>query len=148
MGSGSVHDMSGRVVVAEVSEAPLSVDAALAAVSDPRVGGVGIFVGIVRDHHDGASVTGLDYSAHPQAIDVLRAVADEVAAAHDVVSIAVSHRVGDLTVGDLAVVVAVGAEHRAPALDACRELIESLKQQVPIWKHEHLTDGASVWVGS
>ena len=78
----------------------------------------------------------------------LRAVADEVAAAHDVVSIAVSHRVGDLTVGDLAVVVAVGAEHRAPALDACRELIESLKQQVPIWKHEHLTDGASAWVGS
>ena len=91
-------------------------------------------------------MTGLDYSAHPKAIDVLRAVADEVAAAHDVASIAVSHRVGELTVGDVAVVVAVGAEHRAPALDACRELIESLKQQVPIWKHEHYRDGGPEWL--
>lgn len=140
--------MAGRVVVAEVSEAPLSVDAALAAVTTPRVGGVGLFVGIVRDHNDGETVTGLDYESHPIAPQVLQELADEVAAAHDVVTLAVIHRIGRLAVGDLAVVVAVGAEHRAEAFDACRALIEVVKQRLPIWKHEHLTGGDSVWVGS
>jgi len=140
--------MRGVVAEASVSEEPLSVDALLAAVSTPEVGGVGLFVGIVRNHADGNSVAGLDYHAHPSAAAVLRQCAEAVADRHEVIRVAVSHLVGDLGVGDVAVVVAVGAAHRAAAMDACRDLIDTVKADVPIWKHEHLVDGASVWVGS
>lgn len=134
--------------MAEVSSAPLSVDALLSAVTSAEVGGVGLFVGVVRDHHDGQSVIGLDYEGHPSARAALQACANQVAADLDVVAVAVAHRVGELRVGDLAVIVAVGAAHRAEALDGCRALIEAVKHNVPIWKHEHLAVGSSVWVGS
>jgi molybdopterin synthase catalytic subunit len=65
-----------------------------------------------------------------------------------VTGIAAVHRVGDLAIGDLAVVVAVSCPHRAEALDACRALIDELKATVPIWKHQRFADGASEWVGS
>ncbi|SEQ68256.1 molybdenum cofactor biosynthesis protein MoaE [Microlunatus flavus] len=138
-----------RVVVREasVSDAPLSVDRLLAQVSDPQVGGIGLFVGVVRDHDHGTSVTSLDYTAHPSAAAALAACAERTAAAYDVLSVAVSHRTGHLEVGDLAVVVAVGAAHREAALEACRHLIDTLKEQVPIWKEQELTDGRTEWVG-
>jgi len=132
---------------ASTSAEPLSVDRLLAQVRDPRVGGVALFVGVVRDHDHGDAVTSLDYTAHPTAAAALAACAERTAAAYDVLAIAVSHRTGHLEVGDLAVVVAVGAVHRQPALEACRHLIDTLKEQVPIWKEQALTDGTSEWVG-
>jgi molybdopterin synthase catalytic subunit len=139
---------AGAVVrEASTSAEPLSVDRLLAAVRDPRVGGVALFVGVVRDHDHGDAVTSLDYTAHPTAAAALAACAEATAAAYDVLAIAVSHRTGHLEVGDLAVVVAVGAVHRQPALEACRHLIDTLKEQVPIWKEQALTDGTSEWVG-
>jgi len=139
---------AGAVVrEASTSAEPLSVDRLLAQVRDPRVGGVALFVGVVRDHDHGDAVTSLDYTAHPTAAAALRACAERTAAAYDVLAIAVSHRTGHLQVGDLAVVVAVGAVHRQPALEACRHLIDTLKEQVPIWKEQALTDGTSEWVG-
>jgi molybdopterin synthase catalytic subunit len=132
---------------ASTSAEPLSVDRLMAEVRDPRVGGVALFVGVVRDHDHGAAVTSLDYTAHPSAATALRACAEQTAAAYDVVTVAVSHRTGHLEVGDLAVVVAVGAVHRQAALEACRHLIDTLKEQVPIWKEQALTDGSSEWVG-
>lgn len=127
---------------------PLSVDEVLAAVGDPGAGGTCVFVGTVRDVDGGRGVRELDYTAHPSVADVLREVADEVAAAFPVRALAAVHRVGDLAVGDIAVVVAAAAPHRGEAFDACRHLIDELKKRVPIWKHQLFDDGAEEWVGS
>ncbi|WP_114559887.1 molybdenum cofactor biosynthesis protein MoaE [Desertihabitans aurantiacus] len=125
---------------------PLSLDAALAGVGHPACGGVALFVGVVRDHDGGRAVSTLDYTAHPQAEEVLGRVAAAVAERHGVRAW-VEHRVGHLEVGDLAVVVATASAHRAEALTACRELIDELKRDVPIWKEQHLGSGAAEWVG-
>ena len=139
--------MAEAVREASIGERPISVDRLLALVQDPTVGGVGLFVGVVRDHDEGQDVTSLDYTAHPSAQQVLVACAERTAAAHDVVAVAVEHRVGHLEVGDLAVVVAVGAVHRAEALAACRQLIDDLKAEVPIWKEQRFVGGEAEWVG-
>jgi molybdopterin synthase catalytic subunit len=117
-------------------------------VADPAAGGIALFAGAVRDSDHERHVTGLSYSAHPSAVDELRRVAGVIAEKFKVTGIAAVHRVGDLAIGDLAVVVAVSSPHRAEALDACRALIDDLKATVPIWKHQRFTDGASEWVGS
>ena len=131
----------------EIRDTALSVDEVFAAVSDPTAGGVALFVGAVRSSDDGRDVTALGYSAHPSALDQLRAVAEEVAARHQVRALAAVHRVGDLVVGDLAVVVAVACAHRGDAFAAARSLIDELKSRVPIWKHQVFEDGAQEWVG-
>lgn len=136
-----------RVLVADVRDAPLSVDEVIAAVRDEACGGLVTFIGIVRDHDHGKSVEGLGYSSHPSATERLAGVCAEVANAHSTVRVGAVHRVGDLVVGDLAVVVAVAAPHRGEAFAACRELIDTLKREVPIWKHQVFTDGADEWVG-
>lgn len=140
--------MTSEVIrVLEVRDAPLSVDEVFAAVSDPAAGGVALFVGTVRSLDGGRGVTGLGYSAHPSADAQLRAVAEEVVAAHPVLALAAVHRVGDLAVGDLAVVVGVACAHRGDAFSACRALIDELKTRVPIWKHQVFDDGEDEWVG-
>jgi molybdopterin synthase catalytic subunit len=133
--------------LAEVRDTPLSVDEVLAAVADPAAGGIAMFVGAVRDEDHRRAVTELGYSAHPQAVDMLRVVMEKVAADHDVRALAAVHRVGDLKVGDLAVVVAAACPHRAEAFAACHTLIDELKAEVPIWKHQVFADGGSEWVG-
>ncbi|HYP44947.1 MAG TPA: molybdenum cofactor biosynthesis protein MoaE [Propionibacteriaceae bacterium] len=136
-----------RVRGVRVLDSPLSVDRAVAAVSGPQVGGIGLFLGVVRDTDEGRGVTSLDYTGHPTAEVVLQQCAEQVAAAHDVLAVTVEHRVGHLAVGDLAVVVAVAAVHRAEALQACRQLIDDLKETVPIWKEQQFTSGETTWVG-
>jgi molybdopterin synthase catalytic subunit len=128
----------------DVRAGELSVDEVRAAVADPAAGGIALFAGAVRDSDHDRQVTGLSYSAHPSAAGELRRVAEKFR----VTAVAAVHRVGDLAVGDLAVVVAVSCPHRADALDACRALIDELKETVPIWKHQRFADGASEWVGS
>jgi molybdopterin synthase catalytic subunit len=127
---------------------PLSVDEVLAAVSDPGAGGTCVFVGTVRDVDGGRGVHELDYTAHPSVDDVLRDVADDVVGAFPIRALAAVHRVGDLAVGDIAVVVAASAPHRGEAFDACRRMIDELKKRVPIWKHQLFDDGTEEWVGS
>ncbi|QKW09035.1 molybdenum cofactor biosynthesis protein MoaE [Streptomyces sp. NA04227] len=129
-------------------DAPLSVDEVFRAVGDDAAGGTALFVGTVRDHDGGADVTALAYSAHPTAEAELRAVAEKVAADFPVRALAAVHRTGDLAVGDLAVVVAVSCPHRGEAFEACRRLIDDLKHQVPIWKHQRFSDGTEEWVGA
>lgn len=136
-----------KVVLAEVRDAPLSVDEVVDAVRDPRAGAVVTFIGYVRDHDHGGSVEILDYSCHPSAADVATALAAKLAADGRAVRLAVVHRVGHLTVGDLAVVAAVSAEHRAEAFEVCRALVDEFKSTVPIWKHQIFTDGSDEWVG-
>ncbi|HEX7995801.1 MAG TPA: molybdenum cofactor biosynthesis protein MoaE [Streptosporangiaceae bacterium] len=136
------------IKLAELREAPLSVDEVYAAVTDPAAGGIAVFAGAVRDHDHGKSVTGLSYSAHPSAVDELRRVCERIAGKFDLYAVAAVHRTGDLAIGDLAVVVAVSAGHRGTAFDACHALIDDLKATVPIWKHQRFTGGDSEWVNS
>jgi molybdopterin synthase catalytic subunit len=133
--------------LAELRDTPLSVDEVLAAVADPGAGGTAMFIGTVRDEDHRRAVTGLGYSAHPQAVDRLRVVMEKIVADYDVRAIAAVHRVGDLEVGDLAVVVAAACPHRDQAFTACRTLIDELKAEVPIWKNQVFADGGSEWVG-
>jgi len=131
-----------------VRETGLSVDEVVAAVTDPAAGGVAVFAGAVRDEDGGRQVSALSYSAHPSAEAELWRVAEQVAIKFPVTAVAAVHRIGDLKIGDLAVVVATSAPHRAEALDACRALIDELKASVPIWKHQVFADGTTEWVGS
>ena len=131
-----------------VRESELSVDEVRAAVADPAAGGIALFAGAVRDTDHDRGVTGLSYSAHPSAAGELRRVAEAVAEKYPVIGIAAVHRVGDLAIGDLAVVLAVSCPHRAEAFEACRDLIDILKASVPIWKHQRFADGTDEWVGS
>jgi molybdopterin synthase catalytic subunit len=134
--------------LAELRSTPLSVDEVQGAVMDPAAGGIALFTGAVRDHDHGRGVVRLSYSAHPSAAAEVRRVAEKVAARYDVLALAAVHRVGDLSVGDLAVVVAASCVHRDTAFDACRALIDDLKANVPIWKHQLFTGGDSEWVNS
>lgn len=131
-----------------ISDEPLSVDSVLASLEDPTAGGLVLFVGRVRDHDHGQGVTGLSYSAHPSALERLQDVCDRVAGEYDVTGVAAVHRVGDLDIGDLAVVVATTAGHRGSSFEASRALIDTLKAEVPIWKHQRFSDGSDEWVGS
>lgn len=138
------------VRLVDVRDTALSVDEVLRAVTDRQAGGIGLFIGTVRDHtpeRPGEQVTELEYSAHPTARDQLVEVAGKVAAEYPGCALAAVHRVGRLEVGDLAVVVAASAAHRAEAFAACRALIDTLKEQVPIWKREEFRDGSHTWVG-
>ncbi|WP_242497179.1 molybdenum cofactor biosynthesis protein MoaE [Nocardioides oleivorans] len=131
-----------------IRDTPLDVAEVLDALDDDGAGGLTLFVGRVRDHDGGKGVVGLDYSAHPTALtrleDVCRRVADE----HDVRGVAAVHRVGALRIGDLAVVVATTAAHRGDAFAASRALIDTLKAEVPIWKHQLFDDETEEWVGA
>ena len=131
-----------------VRESELSVDEVRAAVADPAAGGIALFAGAVRDSDHDRGVSGLSYSAHPSAGDELRRVAGVIADKYPVIGIAAVHRVGDLAIGDLAVVLAVSCPHRAEAFNACRDLIDILKASVPIWKHQRFDDGTAEWVGT
>jgi molybdopterin synthase catalytic subunit len=132
----------------DVRETALSVDEVRAAVADPAAGGIVLFAGTVRDLDHDQPVTELSYSAHPTAQAELRRVAEQIARKYPVTAIAAVHRVGDLAIGDLAVVAAVSCPHRGEAFEACRALIDELKASVPIWKHQRFTDGTAEWVGS
>jgi molybdopterin synthase catalytic subunit len=134
------------VKLVEVVDATLDLAAHERAVADPRAGAVVTFQGVVRDHDHGRGVTLLEYEGHPGAAAVLREVADEIAADPDVYAVAVSHRVGTLKIGDVALVAAVSTAHRAAAFAACARLVDEAKARLPIWKHQIFADGTDEWV--
>ncbi len=136
------------VRLVDIRETPLDVSEVLAALEDVAAGGLTLFVGTVRDHDQGKSVGGLEYSAHPSALEKLREVCEDVAAKYDVRAVAAVHRTGTLAIGDAAVIVATAADHRGQAFDASRALIDDLKATVPIWKHQLFADGSDEWVGT
>jgi molybdopterin synthase catalytic subunit len=153
-GGTHVHGVAARnldpVRLLAIRSTALSVDEVFAAVGEDTAGGTTLFVGTVRDHDGGAdaAVTGLSYSAHPSAEAELRRIAEKVAADFPVRALAAVHRVGELRVGDIAVVVAVSCPHRGEAFAASRRLIDDLKSEVPIWKHQTFADGTQEWVGA
>lgn len=134
-------------VLTRVQEAPLSLDELARAVADPAAGAVCTFTGTVRDHSEAGSVTGLTYEAwHELAEQRLAELAGEILERWPVIRVAIVHRVGELSVGEASVIVAVSAAHRAEAFEACRHGIERLKADVPIWKKEGLVSGDAHWV--
>lgn len=129
-----------------LSESPLDEAAVAASVASPVAGALITFVGRVRARSRGHDVERLEYEAYPQMVEtVFRQIADEAREKFAVDSIAIHHRTGVLAVGETSVVIAVAAEHRSAAFDACRYAIDRLKQIAPIWKKEHGPDG-SEWV--
>jgi len=116
------------------------------AVSDRGAGAVVVFQGVVRDHDDGRPVTVLEYEAHPSAEAVLREVATEIAADPAVYAVAVSHRVGRLEIGDVALVAAVSTAHRAAGFAICARLVDEVKSRLPVWKRQVFADGTEQWV--
>ncbi|MDI6911292.1 molybdenum cofactor biosynthesis protein MoaE [Nocardioides sp.] len=140
--------MSSAVRLVDLRETPLDVAEVVAALDDDASGGLTLFVGRVRDHDAGKDVDGLEYSAHPSALDRLREVCERVAEEYDVHGVAAVHRTGTLGIGDIAVVVATSAAHRGDAFVASKALIDTLKAEVPIWKHQRFGDGTDEWVGT
>ena len=138
--------MSDSPLIAQIVDAPLSIAEHEDAVADKRAGAVVSFCGVVRDHDGGRSVTELEYVGHPSATDVIAEIAREFAARDDVHAVAVSHRVGLLAIGDVALACAVSASHRGQAFTACAELVDEVKKRLPIWKRQVFTDGAEEWV--
>lgn len=136
------------MISATLTTDPIDPAEAVRSVSHAGNGGVAVFIGTVREMADGRAVTGLDYTAYVgMAERELNAIAHEGAALVAGTDVAVAHRIGELDIGDIAVVVAAGHAHRAPAFDACRYVIEELKRRVPIWKRERYADGTREWVG-
>ncbi|GHF43430.1 molybdenum cofactor synthesis domain-containing protein [Amycolatopsis bartoniae] len=143
------HVAHPRIALAQVTEQPLSVEAHAELVDDPAAGAVVTFGGVVRNHDGGKSVETLFYEGHPSAGDVLARVVAEVSARRPGVrAVAVSHRLGALAIGDVALACAVAAEHRAEAFVTCAELVDEVKAQLPVWKHQHFADGTDEWVNS
>jgi len=134
------------VLITKIDDTALDLAAHEKAVEDPRAGAVVSFQGVVRDHDDGKGVTLLEYEGHPSAAAVLREVAEEIAADPKVYAVAVSHRVGVLHIGDVALVAAVSTAHRAAAFAACARLVDEAKARLPIWKRQVFTDGTEEWV--
>ncbi len=134
---------------AEVSEQPIGAADLADLVAGPGAGAVVTFDGVVRDHDTPGRgrVTLLDYEAHPSADDVVGAVAAGVAAASGASALAVVHRVGPLRVGDCALAVAVAAAHRGEAFATAARLVDVVKAELPVWKHQHFADGSDEWVG-
>ena len=133
----------------DVRVTPDPIDAAeiLSRVADPKAGGTCLFLGTVRDHSAAGSVTGITYEAwEDEALRRLEALAAELIEHWPLCAVAIDHRFGDLAVGAASVAVACSAPHRAEAFEACREGIERLKVEMPIWKKEQLASGDAAWV--
>ncbi len=134
-------------LLVRVTGEPIGADEAVAFVGDPGAGGTCVFLGTVRDHSENGGVTGLAYEAWEElAVRRLGELGEELFAGWPLRKVALLHRFGELRVGDVSVAIAVSAAHRAEAFEACRHAIERLKQDVPIWKKEHLVSGESSWV--
>ena len=125
---------------------PIDPDRLQVEVAGPAHGAVVSFVGVVRDHHQGREVVSLEYSCYPEMAEHECALIRSEAEASFGARVAIRHRIGRLEVGDTAVVVAAAAAHRTAAFDAARWTIDAVKSRVPIWKHEHYSDGTSAWV--
>ncbi|MGE2837310.1 molybdenum cofactor biosynthesis protein MoaE [Mycobacterium sp. SMC-4] len=137
------------VVRAALTEEPIDPAEHEALVGHDAAGAVVTFSGVVRNHDGGRTVTRLEYSAHPSAEDTIAEVAEAVAAeSPGVRAIAVSHRIGELHIGDAALVASVAADHRGAAFATCSRLVDAVKEQLPVWKHQFFADGSDEWVNS
>jgi molybdopterin synthase catalytic subunit len=139
-------DVDPIVRLVAISDKPLTTELHEAAVDHPQAGARVVFCGVVRDHDHGRTVMELEYQGHPTAEQVLSAIAAEFAGEPEVLALAVSHRVGRLAVGDIAIVAAVATAHRRQAFEVCGRLVDEVKARLPIWKRQVFGDGSDEWV--
>ncbi len=140
------NGVMSAIRLVEVVDRTLNLEAMQAAVRDDRAGAVVTFSGDVRNHDHGKSVERLTYEGHPSAEEVLLKVAESIVADFDLIALAVAHRVGDLAVGDAALIAIVSSAHRDVAFAACTALVDRTKEQLPVWKHQVFSDGTDEWV--
>lgn len=131
-----------------ISEVALDTAAIAAQVGSDAAGACVVFEGKVRNHDDGRGVTGIEYSCHPTAEQVIAQVAHEIVERHPQVHVALYHRVGVLDIGDLAMVAAVSSAHRQESFAAIVDIVDTIKEKLPVWKRQVFTDGTDEWVGS
>jgi molybdopterin synthase catalytic subunit len=130
-----------------LSDQPLDPGAVIREVADPRAGGIATFIGTTRVESRGRTVRYLDYEAYEgMAEQMMAELGEELTRKHELCQIAISHRVGRVDIGEPSVVIAVSAPHRAAALAACKEAIDTLKETVPLWKKE-VYEGGEEWIG-
>lgn len=134
------------MTIVAISDTPLDVPAHEAAAADRGAGATVVFCGVVRDTDHDRTVVELEYQGHPSAQQVLEQVVAEIRAEPSVLGLAVSHRVGVLAIGDVALVAAVSTAHRAEAFALCSRLVEEVKHRLPIWKRQVFADGTDEWV--
>lgn len=138
-----------RILRAALTEGPLSLHEHEELVANEAAGAVVGFAGVVRNHDGGREVVRLEYSAHPLADETLFEVLAEVAGScTGVRALAASHRIGKLHIGDAALVAAVAADHRGAAFETCARLVDTIKERLPVWKHQFFADGSDEWVNS
>lgn len=144
-----VYEQTGKVLGAFMTEDRLEdlMPAAREATMTTAMGALVTFEGIVRDHDGGQRVATLKYTCHPSADDEIRRVAEEIAEKHPHVRVWTAHRTGPIPIGEGAFLVLAAAAHRGDAFDACEELADRVKAEVPIWKEQELAEGGTQWVG-
>lgn len=131
-----------------LKEIPLNIQTCIDFVTGPEIGGINVFVGTVRNQTRGKRVLYLDFEAYePMAISEMRKIAEHAKTRFQIDRIAIHHRTGRLEIGEVPVVIVVGAPHRHAAFEACQFIIDTLKETVPIWKKEYFEDG-EVWVAA
>lgn len=137
-----------RIGLTGVQDTPLDTAAIANSIRNDAAGALVVFEGIVRNHDAGREVTGIEYSCHPSAAEVVADVAAEVAERHPECRVAVVHRVGELAIGELAMVAVVASPHRSASFAAISDVVDTIKDKLPVWKRQLFTDGTDEWVGS
>lgn len=137
-----------EVVRADVTTQIIEVEQLAALVRDNRAGAVVVFSGDVRNHDGGKEVISLTYEIHPTANVQIAIITQALLAQRDVIKVALSHRYGEIAIGETAFAVAVSAAHREAAFETCSALVDEIKEKLPIWKHQRFTDGTDEWVNT
>ena len=135
------------MITARLTTETIDANALLCELAHDEDGAQELFLGVVRNHHQGREVLRIDYEAYePMALKELQKIADEVAAEHKLERVLIVHRFGRHEIGDASIAVAIGSPHRAPAFEAVKEIMDRVKKDVPIWKKEFFADGTVEWV--
>ena len=136
------------MITAQVTDQPISVPQLTALIKNPAAGAIASFSGDVRDNDGERKVLSLTYEIHPSAPAVIKEIVTRLAAKHELLGVAVAHRYGLIPIGESAFVVVVSAKHRGPAFAASQEIVEVVKAELPIWKHQVFADGTDEWVNN
>jgi len=137
-----------NIKIAEITDKPIVAEEVTKLVLDKSYGADVTFVGRVRNHDENKNVTKLVYEAHPDVSKQIYELTSIISKLFPEVTLATLHRVGNLEIGDIAFIVAAASAHRDESLNACRALVESIKSNAPIWKHQYFADGTDEWVNS
>ncbi|CAB5119628.1 MAG: molybdenum cofactor biosynthesis protein MoaE [Actinobacteria bacterium] len=137
-----------EILRADVTIEIIEVEQLAALVRDNRAGAVVVFSGDVRNHDGGKEVLSLTYEIHPTANDQIALITSDLLKGRDVVKVALSHRYGEIAIGETAFAVAVSAVHREAAFETCSALVDEIKAKLRIWKHQRFTDGSDEWVNT